>query len=143
MSRRDRGDGGGIGWLVAGLAAGLTTGVFLAAYVGPVSRRRVGDLVRRLRTPPAPRLSGSARVEAAKAALSADPQLAGLALQPITGSFGVVELHGWVPDRSARSRAARLVAAVAGVANVVNRLLVRGEDDRAIPAEEDSADQTA
>ena len=143
MTRRERGNDGGMIWLAAGLATGLAAGVLLGAYLGPLSRRRVGEIVQRLRTPPSPRLSRGAQVAAAKAALLADPQLSDLPLEPITWSFGTVELHGWVPDRAARARAARLVAAVAGVTSVVNRLLVRGEDDRAIPAEEDSADQTA
>jgi osmotically-inducible protein OsmY len=43
---------------------------------------------------------------------------------------GVVELHGWVPSRSVRARAARIAANVPGIDRVVNCILVRGEDDK-------------
>ena len=41
----------------------------------------------------------------------------------------MVELHGWVPSRGLRARAARAVAAAPGIDTLVNCLLVHGEDD--------------
>jgi hypothetical protein len=53
-------------------------------------------------------------------------------------SVGVVEIHGWVPSRSLRTRAIRVVHALPGIEQVVDCILVHGEDD--VP--EDSADLT-
>lgn len=138
--RRD----GGLGWLVLGLGAGLAVGLVAGGFMGRGTVRRLGAAVRGLR-PPAPPRAPSRRESQAAAprALAADADLRDLALEPVSLSPGVIELHGWVPTRGARARAARVVRAAAGVEHVVNRLLVRGEDDRLTFPDADPADQTA
>jgi len=49
-----------------------------------------------------------------------------------------LEIHGWVPDRQSRQRAQRLVAAAVRPAEVINCVLVRGEDDLAFDVVDDS-----
>jgi len=78
---------------------------------------------------------------AARRALLGDAQLSQLGLEPIAVGPGVVELHGWVPSRTLRARASRIVAAVPGIDSLVNCLLVRGEDDASAPL--DVTDQPA
>ena len=56
---------------------------------------------------------------------------------------GVVELHGWVPSRAIRARAARVAAQVPGIERVVNCILVRGEDDKNAKISRPIADQSA
>jgi hypothetical protein len=63
--------------------------------------------------------------------LAGDPQLAPLALEPIAVSAGRVELHGWVPNRALRARAWRTARLAPGVDQVINCILVHGEDDAA------------
>lgn len=49
-----------------------------------------------------------------------------------------LEIHGWVPDRKSRQRAQRLVADAVRGAEIINCILVRGEDDLAFDLIEDS-----
>ena len=58
-------------------------------------------------------------------------------------SRGVVELRGWVPSRAARTLAGRTALAVPGIESVINSILVRGEDDQALPEEPRATDQSA
>jgi hypothetical protein len=134
---RDRNVGAGELLLLglAGVSAGLAAGFALASWTGRVSGARVKSAARRLGAPlapaaVAPRKAVAALARDAHAGLAADLQLAalGLVCRPV-GRAGL-ELHGWVPSRALRARAARLVQDVAGVDSVVNCLLVRGEDDR-------------
>jgi osmotically-inducible protein OsmY len=76
-------------------------------------------------------------------ALGAEPRLAGCALEVVPISRSSVELRGWVGDRPARTLAARVAAAVAGVETVINSILVRGEDDRVFPGGKRVTDQSA
>jgi osmotically-inducible protein OsmY len=46
---------------------------------------------------------------------------------------GTVELTGWVPDRRTRARAVRLAAQVRGIDDLINSILVHGEDDLGAP----------
>lgn len=136
-------------WALTGAAVGLAAGFALAGWTGRVSGARVRSTARRVTAPlrgEAPRAGGPVGplARAAEAALAADLQLAtlGLTCQPL-GAAGL-EVHGWVPSRALRARAARLVQGVAGVEHVVNCLLVRGEDDRdPLPDEIEPAPQTA
>lgn len=136
-------------WALVGAAAGLAAGFALAGWTGRVSGARVRSTARRVTAPlrgTAPRPAGPAGplARAADAALAADLQLAAFELtcRPL-GAAGL-EVHGWVPSRALRARAARLVQGVEGVEHVVNCLLVRGEDDRdPLPDESEPAPQTA
>jgi hypothetical protein len=87
------------------------------------------------------RLSATATARAAANLLAADADLSAAGIRALGLSAGMVELSGWVPSRTARARAARLVAGIPGVDAVVNHLLVRGEDDQ--PPDLRLADQSA
>jgi hypothetical protein len=121
-----------LAWTLVGATLGLAAGYLLAEVVGPL---RAGT-DRSSRGPGQRPVTGATLVRLASRALEGDPLLRELGLQFIPSMPGVVELHGWVPSRSLRARAARLVAAEPGIADVVNCLLVRGEDDLA-PADFD------
>jgi hypothetical protein len=79
----------------------------------------------------------------AQQTLDAEPALAGLGLEAVPSGPGAVELRGWVSSRIQRARAARTVRGVPGIESVVNRILVRGEDDRPHPDVLRPADQPA
>ncbi|HEX5388036.1 MAG TPA: BON domain-containing protein [Gemmatimonadales bacterium] len=131
-------------WATLGVAAGLVTGLALGEWVGGVNRprlRRMATRIRAERRPPA--LTSAAAARAARAALDADPSLEGMGLDAIIIGRGVVELRGWAQSRAARARAARVALAVPGVESVINRILVRGEDDRGFPADVRTTDQSA
>lgn len=100
-------------WLAAGRPDPLREAARAWARRPPVQARRRGTLAR-----------------AVEAALHADPRTRGLALAVVTRGAGSVELHGWVDTRAARSAATRVARQVAGVEDLVNGILVRGEDDR-------------
>ena len=116
------------GWAGLGVVTGLVTGFALSEWVGGVSRPRVRRLVTR-RQGPRPSLTAAACARAAAVALSTDPALRDLGLQTTAVAVGVVELHGWVPSRALRTRAGSAARAVAGIEQVINSILVRGEDD--------------
>jgi hypothetical protein len=130
-----------VGWTSLGVVTGLMAGFALSEWVGGVSRPRVRGLVRRGPGRPPPALTAAAGARAAAAALAADPLLRDLGLNATAVSVGVVELHGWVPTRPLRARAGRATRAVPGIEQVVNRILVRGEDD--LDPRSQAADQSA
>ena len=130
-------------WSLVGAGLGLVTGFFLGGVLGsrklPIPRRwgsvPRGKPVTRLEGPPA--AAGLAR-----AALRNDEQLHDLGLEAVGVSVGVVEIHGWVPSRSLRARAIRVVHALPGIDQVVDCILVHGEDD--VPEDvEDLTDRPA
>jgi BON domain-containing protein len=119
-------------WGALGLGTGLTAGIALTALVGGVNAARVRRAATRLQQPRAPGPdSSAAHARAARAALAGEPALRGLTLDATVVSRGTVELRGWVPDRAARTLAARTVHNLPGIGTVINSILVRGEDDRA------------
>ena len=119
-------------WMLVGTAVGVAAGFALGEWLGPFTRRPPAG-----RTPedptsdptPAVRPGTAETTRRALAALAQEPALRALDLTPIAVSPGVVELHGWVPTRGLRARAARAVAAAPGIETLVNCLLVHGEDD--------------
>jgi hypothetical protein len=117
-------------WTLLGGALGLVAGFALGEWLGPLTPERVGRELGALRRR-GDRLGAGGTAAAARAALEADPDLRELALDAVAVGPGVVELHGWVPSRRLRARAARAVAAADGIDSLVNCLLVRGEDDTA------------
>lgn len=119
-------------WTSLGAGAGLLAGFALSEWVGDVNRGRLGRAARRIQAPAPrrPRPSLATTTQAAGAALLADALLCDLGLEARAISERVVELRGWAPSRAARTRAARVVCAVAGIDRVLNSILVRGEDDR-------------
>lgn len=128
MQRRDLSGWETAAWILGGLGIGLTAGLFVAGWVGPVSRARLRRAVEEWgEAGAAPSTADTAR--AAQAALDAsdlwEHHLTVVAVTPRQ-----VELHGWLPSRALRARAMRLVRELPGIESVVNRLLVHGEDDR-------------
>src|SRR5512143_1574084 len=125
-----------LAWSLVGLGLGVVVGFALGGWLGPRPRRPGAE---------EERVSPLRPVEASRAVrrtLAAEETLGPLGLEAIGVSPGVVELHGWVPTRNLRARAARLAAATPGIESLVNCLLVRGEDDADEPAL-DATDQPA
>jgi len=120
-----------LGWSAVGFGLGIAGGLWAAGWLGRVTRARVVDDFRAARAPSS-RTAG-ALAAAVLEALDADPSLAALGLTPIPVTRGTVELTGWVPDRSARARAVRLAAQVPGLTDLINSILVHGEDDLGSP----------
>jgi hypothetical protein len=132
-----------LAWTLVGGALGVVAGLALGEWLGPFDRRRVK---RALGAPfsgegSGARLRAAEVARAARLALDRDLELKDLGLEPIPVGAGVVELHGWVPSRTLRARAARVIAATEGIESLINCVLVRGEDD-AGPFRE-AADQPA
>jgi osmotically-inducible protein OsmY len=143
--RRDKRLSGGevLLWTTIGLSTGLVAGFALSQWVGGVDRLRVRRVMGRLREAAPTRLTTSASVRAVEAALQAESRLADLGIQAIPISRGVVELRGWVPARPARTLAGRVALATPGIESVINSILVRGEDDRALAKDQRATDQSA
>lgn len=118
-------------WTLLGGALGVVAGFALGEWLGPVTPERVASQLGRARQRRSHRLRAAETAAAARAALDTDPELRDLRLEAIAVGAGVVELHGWVPDRRLRARASRTVSAVPGIDSLVNCLLVHGEDDTA------------
>jgi hypothetical protein len=120
-------------WTTLGAAAGLLAGFALGEWMGGINAGRLRRAARRIqREPTAGTLGPAASARAAGAALAGESGLHGFGLEARPLSRGAVELRGWVPSRAARALAARVVRAVPGIDSVINNILVRGEDDRAL-----------
>jgi hypothetical protein len=130
-------------WSGLGVGAGLVAGFLLSEWVGGVNRVRVTGVARRLRQGTPTRLTSSASARAVEAALEAEPRLAGIPIEAMAVTRGVVELRGWVPTRAARAIAGRAALAVPGIESVINSLLVRGEDDLTRARDARATDQSA
>jgi hypothetical protein len=133
-------------WSTAGLVAGLATGWALSEWAGGVNRPRLQRMATRMRERerlPRPALSPAAGARAVTAALRADAKLAEHSLRASPFGPGAIELHGWVPNRPTRAHAERVARTVPGIESVINRLLVRGEDDRNLPSDLRTTDQSA
>jgi BON domain len=122
-----------LGWSMVGFGAGIVGGLWAAGWLGRVTRGRLADEVRAVRTPAGK--SAVALAETVRQALQADPALAPLELRAVAVTRGAVELVGWVPDRRTRAHAVRVASGVSGVADLINSLLVQGEDNIGVPPE--------
>jgi hypothetical protein len=120
-------------WTTFGVGTGLVAGFALSEWVGGVSQSRVRRAAQRLGQTPPVRPTPAASARAVETALGSEPRLSGCTLEVVPVSRGTVELRGWVADRAARTLAARVAGAVAGIETVINSILVRGEDDRVFP----------
>jgi BON domain len=130
-------------WTTFGVGTGLLAGFALSEWMGGVTRPRMERVARRLGQAAQRRLTPAASARAVDAALRAEPRLTGFSIEVVAVSRGTVELRGWVTDRGARTLAARVACAVAGIDTVINSILVRGEDDRIIPGGKRVTDQSA
>ena len=118
-----------LGSALVALGLGALGGFVLGELYGPATARRLTAPKHRSTT-----ASLAELVHDAQAALVADPLLADLELEVRPVSRQTVGLHGWVPSRALRSRAQRVAREALASGEVINRLLVRGEDDAASPA---------
>jgi hypothetical protein len=130
-------------WTTLGVGTGLVAAVALSEWIGDVNRLRMGRVAHRLRQPRRARLTSAASARAVEAALQAEPRLAGIRIEVLPVSRGVVELRGWVPTRPARTSAGRTALAVSGIESVINSILVRGEDDQSPALRPRATDQSA
>ena len=145
VTRRHRSGGRALTAVLStlGLGTGLAAGFVLGTLFGGGGHRRMGRLVRsagRGRTAPERRAVLLARV---RAALANDPELAGETFELLTSGRTGLALHGWVSTRAARLRAQRTAEAAAGEEPIVNRLLVRGEDDSHVTLVRDDPPRSA
>ena len=145
VTRRHRSRGGALTAALAtlGLGTGLAAGFMLGTLFGTGGHRRMGRLVRsagRGRAAPERREVLLARV---REALARDPELKGETFELLTSGRTGLALHGWVSTRAARIRAQRTAEAAAGPEPIVNRLLVRGEDDSHVTLVRDGTPRSA
>ncbi len=110
--------------IAAGLGLGAALGVVLGELAGPVATRALKGEAR----PVVRRSSVAELVYRAQAVLDGDLPLRECHLHVVPVGRNRIELHGWVPDRRARTRAARLVADAVDAA-VTNCVRVVGEDE--------------
>lgn len=116
--------GGLLGWAAVGTVAGVTAGLYLGDLLA-VQPARLQRMARKHRRPV--RTGFLARL--ARQAIDEEPLLKGHTLRVVPVSARVLELHGWVITRAQRAMAGRAVRRVPGIDEVINRILVRGEDD--------------
>ena len=129
-------------WTTLGVGTGLLAGFALSEWVGGVNPTRFRRAARRLGQQTPARTTAAASARAVEAALQAEPRLAGFSIEAMAVSRAAVELRGWVTDRGSRTLAARIARAVPGIDNVINSILVRGEDD-SFPGGKRVTDQSA
>jgi hypothetical protein len=142
VSRNEKLSGGEVlGWSLAGLTAGLLGGTVLAAWLGRGNRRRLKRAINQWRPAASSPRNIATPARSTQAALDGS-SLSQFGIEAIGVMAGVVELHGWVPNRSNRAAAARIAAEVPGIDRVVNCILVRGEDDKGA-GKSSLADQSA
>lgn len=124
------------GTIVLGFGLGAALGFVLGEFAGPAANRalREGKL-------PAPKARPlvSRLVDQAQAALDDDLLLRDCELRVLAVGPGRIELHGWVPSRRTRARAAHLVSDAVEADAIINCLLVRGEDD--LMMDDDASDE--
>ncbi len=132
-----------LGWIVAGLGAGLLAGLVLGELFGAVNRRRLAGAVRSFGQDPGRRLRPAEAARTVRAALHEDELLHDQNLSVVATAPGTVELHGWLGSRTLRARAARIVADLPGIDSLINGILVRGEDDLVAHPDLAITDQTA
>ena len=129
-------------WTTLGVGTGLLAGFALSEWVGGVNPTRFRRAARRLGQQAPARSTPAASARAVEAALQGEPRLAGFSIEAMAVSRAAVELRGWVKDRGSRTLAARIARAVPGIDNVINSILVRGEDD-SFPGGKRVTDQSA
>lgn len=121
------------GWLpvAAGVAIGVAAGIAARLVLGGLDRRRLQALVTGGGRPK----PASSRVMAERISEALHQALGSVALdlEVVPVRPGRMELHGWVPSRTAGARAMRLAAEAAPDTDIANRLRVRGEDDLPAP----------
>lgn len=111
---------------------GFLGGMAVAAVVGNLPGERLKGTVRRLGKEPEP-TTGRRAAARIMEVLTEDP--AHSDLRVVLVRRNLVELHGWVDNRSSGSRALKLATLTAPAIEITNRIRVRGEDDLVTTAE--------
>lgn len=115
-----------MGWAVLGVGTGLTVGLLLGEWLeGRRLRHRPDD---RPRAPAAARTIPQT-VEAVRNAFDQHGEFDAPGVTVRALAPGLVELGGWVGDRATRARVIRIAKAVPGIRDVLDSVLVHGEDD--------------
>lgn len=136
-SRRAGGTAETVALALGGLALGFLGGFLAGGLVGPVRRERLRHAVASWgQAEEAPRATGREAVGAIRTALTDTPGLDDRSVDVILVRKNLVELHGWVATRRDGVRALRQAREAAPGLEVVGRLRVRGEDDRAPETDE-------
>ena len=145
VTRRHRsGSAARTGALAAlGFGTGLAAGFLIGTLFGSGGHRRVGRIVRSAGRGPTAREGRVVLRDRVRAALAADPDLHGQTFELLAVGRTGLELHGWVTSRAVRARALRVAEAAAGPEPIINRLLVRGEDDSHVALVRDDAPRSA
>jgi hypothetical protein len=114
-------------WTMLGVGAGLTVGFVLG------ERLRWRRLCRRpddlLQAPTGTPPTIAQTVKAVRNALEQARAFHALGITVSAQAPGVVEVSGWVDDRATRSQVVRFAHGVPGIREVLDSVLVRGEDD--------------
>jgi hypothetical protein len=114
-------------WTMLGVGAGLTVGFVLG------ERLRWRRLCRRpddlLQAPTGTPPTIAQTVKAVRNALEQARAFHALGITVSAQAPGVVEVSGWVDDRATRSQVVRFAHSVPGIREVLDSVLVRGEDD--------------
>jgi hypothetical protein len=123
-----------VGAVAFGLAAGAAVGFLLGEFFAGSARR----VLREVASPSPEQGSVAELVHDALSVLESDLKLRECRLDVVPVRRFAIEIHGWVPDRQSRQRAQRLVTDAVRPAEVINCILVRGEDDLAFVLIDDS-----
>ena len=114
-------------WTMLGVGAGLTVGFVLG------ERLRWRRLCRRpddlLQAPTGAPPTIAQTVKSVRNALEQARAFHALGITVSAQAPGVVEVSGWVDDRATRSQVVRFAHGVPGIREVLDSVLVRGEDD--------------
>jgi hypothetical protein len=112
-------------WTLLGMGTGFAVGMLMAEWLDwqrsdvlpavPLRKPRSG--------------STAAMVAAVKEALAQEASFAALGITVRAVAPGVIELGGWVDDRTTRGRLTRFATNIPSITSVFNSVLVLGEDD--------------
>ena len=128
-----------MGAVAFGLAVGATAGFLLGEFFGGAAKQ----LLRGAAATPTQAGSVAELVHDALSALENDPLLRDYHLDVVPVGRFAIEIHGWVPARKPRLQAQRLVSDAVRPAEVINCILVRGEDDLAFDLVDDGDARSA
>jgi hypothetical protein len=114
---------------IAGLVAGVATGLVLAGLAGSLDKERVRRAMRRLRGgDPASERDPAELARDVRAILVRAPEAQGARIQVHAVGPGLLEITGSAPSAAARLALGSLARIQPGVAVVVNRVLVPDND---------------
>ena len=114
-------------WTMLGVGAGLTVGFVLGERLRWRRLSRRPDDLPQAPTGAPPTIAQT--VKSVRNALEQARAFHALGITVSAQAPGVVEVSGWVDDRATRSQVVRFAHGVPGIREVLDSVLVRGEDD--------------